>query len=86
MLRGDPVAVQVLYRVESAQWVSVEYINGGIDPKAQDLSPGSVLIFVNVEAAQKDAAAQGKALRYSFGRTGRDYKNLWCAPEPVFEI
>ena len=85
MLRGDPVAVQVLYRVESAQWVSVEYINGGIDPRAQDLSPGSVLIFVNVEAAQKDAAAQGKALRYSFGRTGRDYKNLWCAPEPVFE-
>jgi hypothetical protein len=85
MLRDEPVAVQVLYRVESAQWLSIEYINGGIDPKAQEHSPGSVLISANVEAAQKDAAALGKALRYSFGRAGRDYKNLWCLPEPVFE-
>jgi CelD/BcsL family acetyltransferase involved in cellulose biosynthesis len=65
--------------------VSIEYINGGIDPKARDFSPGSVLISVNVEAAQKDAAALGKALRYSFGRAGRGYKELWCTPEPVFE-
>jgi hypothetical protein len=85
MLNGEPVAMQVLYRVESAQWVSIEYINGGIDPKAQDFSPGSVLISVNVEAAQKDAAALGKVLRYSFGRAGRGYKELWCMPEPVFE-
>ncbi|MDR1063231.1 MAG: antimicrobial resistance protein Mig-14 [Azoarcus sp.] len=85
MLHGEPVAVQVLYRVESAQWVSVEYINGGIDPQAQDYSPGSVLISVNVEAAQQDAAALGKALRYSFGRAGPGYKNLWCLPEPVFK-
>ncbi|MDR3213518.1 MAG: antimicrobial resistance protein Mig-14 [Azoarcus sp.] len=84
-LHNEPVAVQVLYRVESPQWVSVEYINGGVDPKAQDYSPGSVLTFINIEAEQKAAAALGKALRYSFGRAGRDYKNLWCAPEPVFE-
>ncbi|MDR0379815.1 MAG: antimicrobial resistance protein Mig-14, partial [Candidatus Accumulibacter sp.] len=84
-LHGEPVAVQVLYRVEAAQWISVEYINGGIDPQAQDYSPGSVLISINTEAAQKDAAALGKALRYSFGRAGRGYKDLWCVSEPVFQ-
>lgn len=86
MLHDEPVAVQVLYRIETAQWVGIEYINGGVDPKVRDYSPGSVLTFVNVEAAQKDAADRGKALRYSFGRAGRDYKNLWCVPEPVFEV
>jgi CelD/BcsL family acetyltransferase involved in cellulose biosynthesis len=84
-LRGEPVAVQVLYRVESAQWVSVEYINGGVDPGAQDYSPGSVLISANAEAAQKDAATLGKALRYSFGRAGRGYKERWCMSAPVLE-
>jgi len=31
-LDEQPIAIQVLYRVESPKWVSVEYINGGVDP------------------------------------------------------
>ncbi|MDR1425090.1 MAG: antimicrobial resistance protein Mig-14 [Azoarcus sp.] len=85
LLHGAPVAVQVLYRVESPQWISIEYINGGVAPEAQEFSPGSVLTYVNVEAAREDAAAREKSLRYSFGRTGRDYKKMWCVAEPVFE-
>jgi hypothetical protein len=86
LLHDAPVAIQVLYRVESPHWISIEYVNGGIDPAANQFSPGSVLIYVNTEAARENAAALGKTLHYSFGSAGRDYKMIWCAPESVFEV
>lgn len=33
LLNGAPIAVQLVYRVESPQWISVEYVNGGVDPR-----------------------------------------------------
>lgn len=78
ILDDVPVAVQVLYRVESSNWLSYEYINGGVDPRAQHLSPGSVLSFLNTQAAWSDAQLQGKTLRYSFGRADKEYKDRWC--------
>lgn len=86
MLDGFPVAVQVLYRAESADWISYEYINGGVDPRAQHLSPGSVLSFINTQAAWADARARGKVLRYSFGRADRDYKDRWCNRVATFRV
>jgi len=78
MLDGFPVAVQVLYSIESLDWISYEYINGGVDPRAHHLSPGSVLSFINTQAAWNEARSRGKALRYSFGRADQDYKDRWC--------
>lgn len=78
MLNDFPVAVQVLYSVESLDWISYEYINGGVDPRAHHLSPGSVLSFINTQAAWREARVVGKALRYSFGRADQDYKDRWC--------
>jgi len=90
-LNDAPVAMQVLYQVESPQWVSVEYINGGADPRINDLSPGNVVTYLNTDAARKEAQALGKTLRYSFGRysPGRAdcaYKSHWCLFEPVFKV
>ena len=85
-LNDIPVATQMLYRVESPEWVSVEYVNGGVDPAQRAFSPGSVLTWANLEAAWSDAEAKGKALHYSFGRADRDYKERWCARHPVFEV
>ncbi|MCL1825698.1 MAG: antimicrobial resistance protein Mig-14 [Betaproteobacteria bacterium] len=85
-LNESPVAVQVVYRVESPQWVSVEYVNGGVDPQTFDFSMGNVLTYLNTDAAREEARAAGKILRYSFGRVGADYKNHWCLPEPVFRV
>lgn len=85
-INGQPAAAQILYRVESPEWISVEYINGGVDPLFNELSPGSVLTWVNTQAAWEDARAQGKALRYSFGRADREYKDRWCHRVPVFEV
>lgn len=84
-LGSAPIAIQLVYRVESPQWVSVEYVNGGVDPETKAFSPGSVLSFLNTQAAWEDAKARGKALRFSFGRADREYKERWCHPVPVYQ-
>ena len=85
-LDDAPVAIQILYRVEAPQWVSLEYINGGVDPQQREFSPGSVLSFVNTQAAWGEARALGKPLRYSFGRADREYKDRWCHRVPVYRV
>lgn len=85
-LDGQPVAIQVLYRVQAPQWVSLEYINGGVDPQQRDFSPGSVLSFVNTQSEWEQARAQGKPLRYSFGRADREYKDRWCNRVSVYQV
>ncbi|MDP9938459.1 GNAT family N-acetyltransferase [Ectopseudomonas alcaliphila] len=85
-LNDEPVAIQVLYRVEAPQWVSLEYINGGVDPQQRDFSPGSVLSFVNTQSEWEQARALGKPLRYSFGRADREYKDRWCNRVPVYQV
>ncbi|WPO99571.1 antimicrobial resistance protein Mig-14 [Pseudomonas sp. HR96] len=86
LLDDAPIAVQLIYRVEAPQWVSVEYINGGVDPNMRDFSPGSVLSFLNTQAAWEQARALGKPLRFSFGRADREYKERWCSPVPVLQV
>lgn len=85
-LEDRPVAIQVLYRVEAPRWVSLEYINGGVDPQEHAFSPGSVLSFVNTQAAWAEARALDKPLRYSFGRADREYKDRWCHRVPVYQV
>ncbi len=81
---GQPIAVQILYRVEAPKWISLEYINGGVDPQNSEYSPGSVLTFVNAQAARAEALAAGKPLRYSFGRADGGYKDRWCHRTPAY--
>lgn len=85
-LNDAPIAIQLVYRVEAPEWISVEYINGGVDPETRDFSPGSVLSFLNTQSAWEDARNLGKPLRFSFGRADREYKDRWCNPVPVFQI
>lgn len=86
LLEDAPVAIQILYRVEAPEWVSLEYINGGVDPQSRDFSPGSVLSFVNTQDAWEHARALGKPLRYSFGRADREYKGRWCHTVPAYQV
>ncbi len=81
-----PAAFQVLYRVEAPEWISLEYINGGIDTDYNSLSPGSVLSFVNTQNEWQHARNLGKPLRYSFGRADREYKDRWCNRVAVYEV
>jgi hypothetical protein len=85
-LNDTAIAIQLVYRVEAPEWISVEYVNGGVDPQTRDFSPGSVLSFLNTQSAWEQARALGKPLRFSFGRADREYKDRWCNPVPVFQI
>lgn len=85
-LEGRPAAIQILYRVESPEWVSVEYVNGGVEPDFNSLSPGSVLSYVNTQNEWQRAREQGKTLRYSFGRADNGYKSRWCHEVPVLQV
>ena len=85
LLDDKPIAIQLVYRVEAPEWISVEYVNGGVDPETKAFSPGSVLSFLNTQAAWEDARACNKPLRFSFGRADREYKDRWCNPVPVFQ-
>lgn len=86
LLEGKPIAIQLVYRVEAPEWISVEYVNGGVDPETKAFSPGSVLSFLNTQAAWEYARARNKPLRFSFGRADREYKDRWCNPVPVFQV
>nr|WP_178089016.1 GNAT family N-acetyltransferase [Pseudomonas quercus] len=85
-LNDAAIAIQLVYRVEAPEWVSVEYVNGGVDPQTRAFSPGSVLSYLNTQAAWEDARALGKDLRFSFGRADREYKARWCNATPVFKV
>lgn len=85
LLDDAPIAIQLVYRVEAPEWVSVEYINGGVDPQSRAFSPGSVLSYLNTQSAWEQARAVNKPLRFSFGRADREYKDRWCNPVPVFQ-
>lgn len=86
LLNDAPIAIQLVYRVEAPEWISVEYVNGGVDPQTREFSPGSVLSFLNTQSAWEDARALNKSLRFSFGRSDREYKDRWCNPVPVFQV
>jgi hypothetical protein len=86
LLDGAPIAIQLVYRVEAPDWVSVEYVNGGVDPETRAFSPGSVLSFLNTQAAWEAARAAGKTLRFSFGQADREYKDRWCNPVNVYQV
>ncbi|MCU1750760.1 antimicrobial resistance protein Mig-14 [Pseudomonas sp. 6D_7.1_Bac1] len=85
-LNDAPIAIQLVYRVEAPEWISVEYINGGVDPETREFSPGSVLSFLNTQSAWEQARAIDKPLRFSFGRADREYKDRWCNSVPVFTV
>jgi CelD/BcsL family acetyltransferase involved in cellulose biosynthesis len=70
--------------VASPRWISIEYVNGGVDPEVRDFSPGSALSFLNIEAAWQEARSAEKELRYSFGRGEIGYKERWCRPVAVY--
>ncbi|AZE64690.1 Mig-14 protein [Pseudomonas synxantha] len=85
-LNDAAIAVQLVYQVQSNEWFSAEYVNGGVDPETRAFSPGSVLSFLNTQSAWEQARAANKSLRFSFGRSDREYKERWCNPVPVFSV
>lgn len=85
-LNDAPIAIQLVYRVESPlNGSALSTLTACVDPQTRDFSPGSVLSFLNTQSAWEQARSVNKALRFSFGRADREYKERWCNPVPVFK-
>lgn len=86
LIKNDqPIAIQLLFFSQSVDYLSIEFINAGIDPDFSHLSPGSVLTFINIEWAIQYAEENHLQLRYSFGKTDEQYKKIWCQSIPVYK-
>lgn len=83
-LHDKPIAIQILFMAHSPEWVSVEFLNGGVNPEFSRYSPGSVLTSLNTQWISNYAQEQGKQLRYSFGLSDADYKTMWCHQVPFY--
>lgn len=80
----QPVAIQLLLQADSLDWISTEYVNGGVDPEYKSRSVGSILSYINTFNASEYAESKDKPLRFSFGKSDKVYKDLWCYKSPVF--
>jgi len=83
---GKAIAIQLIYKVDSPSNISMEYINGGVDPAFKEYSPGSVLAYVNTQQAWALSETAGKALRYSFGKADNAYKDRWCRQSELYSV
>ena len=78
LVNGESIAVQILYAARSRQFLSVEYINGGMHSGYEEFNPGTLLNYYNVAMIEKEADAAGLSMHYSFGRFDAEYKRRWC--------
>ncbi len=81
-LEGRPIAIQINYRAETARTIRIDYISGGVDKSLKEISPGSLLSYINGRHASEDSQRSGKLLFYSYGKANTDYKNQWCDRVP----
>ncbi|PHS73633.1 MAG: GNAT family N-acetyltransferase [Cycloclasticus sp.] len=85
-LDGKAIAFQLIYKSECYSHISMEYINGGVDPAYKELGAGSVLTYLNTQRAWKLSEQLGKSLRYSFGKADNEYKDRWCNRSAVYSV
>lgn len=87
MYRGDvPIAFDLVLRSQSPGLSYIECINAGYNPEYSDLSPGSLISYVNIKAHDLMAREKEVKSRGSFGSYSEGYKSLWCKPEPMYRL
>lgn len=86
LIGNQPVAVNVIYKIETPRWILANFVNGGVDREAKGHSLGALLIFLNLRALEDEAIAKNKPLRMSFGKNDADYKALWAHKVPAYRL
>lgn len=76
----SPIAYDLIFKAECHKWVYFDVPNGGVDPDFSHLSPGSVLMWLNITLAQKLCQEKNKKMYFSLGlyKPAWDYKLRWC--------
>lgn len=87
LLVGDrPVAIELVYKSETPRWLLANGVNRGVDPEFRNHSPGSILLFRNIERFEEEASVKSKMLRFSFGLNDADYKGQWSFETPAYRL
>jgi Mig-14 len=84
-IKGQPIAIEILYKIVGNRHIFVNYVNSGVDPEWKDFSPGSVLLFHNILQIETEAIHSQKELRFCCGRDDAPYKHAWCFTSPAFD-
>lgn len=80
-----PCAYDFILKAESDKWIYFDVPNGGVDPDYSHLSVGSILMWLNINEADKLCNDKNKKRLFSIGLYDPkwDYKTRWCNKVPV---
>ncbi|MBD8216624.1 GNAT family N-acetyltransferase [Erwinia persicina] len=81
-VRDAPCAMDLVLHAESDNQIYFDVPNGGVDPCFSSLSPGSLLMWKNIQAARQHCETRQKEMRFSLGASDADwrYKQRWATP------
>jgi hypothetical protein len=81
-----PVAIELLYRHETARWLLANNVQRGFDPEFRDYSVGSISLFHNIGKLEEEARIKDKTLRYTLGWNDAPYKARWAYATPAYRL
>lgn len=81
-INGTPCAMDLVLCNECNDFIYFDVPNGGVDPNYAALSPGSILMWLNINKAREISLKKGKVMRFSIGalRPRWKYKLRWADP------
>lgn len=83
-----PCAFDLIIKAECQNWFYFDVPNGGVDPEYNYLSPGSVLMWLNINAAKEMSRTLSKECIFTLGlyQKNWEYKLLWCDAVPLGKV
>ncbi|EEJ7379045.1 antimicrobial resistance protein Mig-14, partial [Salmonella enterica subsp. enterica] len=81
-VENAPCAFDIVLKAESRLNVYFDVPNGGVRKECMNLSPGSILMWLNVNNAKSYCQAKNKKFIFSIGalRPEWEYKLRWADP------
>lgn len=79
-IKDKPCAIDLVYCAESEKMIYFDVPNGGVDPSWSHLSPGSLLMWKNIQAARSHCDKKQKKMIFSIGALEEKwaYKLRWA--------
>ncbi len=79
----EPCAIDLVWRAESDKAIYYDVPNGGLNPKYLHFSPGSIVMWENINNAKIECSIKSKEMLFSIGLydSNWDYKLRWAEPK-----
>lgn len=80
LINGKPCAMDLVFCAESENMIYFDVPNGGVDPAWSHLSPGSLVMWKNIQSAKEYSASKKKKMIFSIGALEKEwaYKLRWA--------